>query len=211
MLEKAQERAGKAQLTTKSIKINLKVNATLGNGEIEVKAASDELGETLETDSPEAKGKSEAIQREKLTPKLKEEPYGEKFRDQSKTIKDVGTIEDIGTIEDTDFDFKPLYHLEILREGKWLDTIPIIKREITIGRDEEDSASNIRLKSNNRKISRLHASLRLEENGEIWVTALHKNPVIVSGKAITQAEKAELDKNGVIQIYEFTLRLRFLE
>lgn len=205
ILEKAKERAGNAQLNTKLIKVNLKVNATLGDGEIEVKATSDsslELSGTLPVE----------VIMHPITVSEGKRPK-EEFH-KKETIKDVGTIRDVGTIEDTDLNFCPLYRLEIIRDGKLLDVYPIIKPEITIGRDEDDGGANIRLKSDNRKISRLHAAIQHKENGEVWVTALAQNgnPTIVSGKAISQKSNekmARLEKNNEIQIYEFTLQLKF--
>lgn len=200
ILEKAKERAGQSQLSVKSIKVNLKVNGTLGKDEIEVKATSDspdELRGTLSLDNNVT-----------LTP-ISEKKVPQENSQKMKPIKEIGTIPDTETIEDTDFDFRPLYKLEVFRDGKLLDSFPIIKTEITIGRDEDDGAANIRLKSDNRKISRLHAGIQQKDNGEIWITAINKNPTFVSGKPIVAGEKARLEKNGEIQIYEFTLQLKF--
>ena len=188
IMERAREMAGQLQLTAKSIQVEIRVNATLAKGEVEVKAFSEKFDKTLE------KSLKQSIN----------------WKD---TILDNKTIKDTGTIEDTDFNFKPLYRLEIIKDGRIIETFPIIKSEITVGRDEDDGAANIRLKSNNRKISRLHTAIQHKENGEVWVTALAQNgnPTIVSGKAISQKtgdKMARLDKNNEIQIYEFTLRLK---
>jgi predicted component of type VI protein secretion system len=121
------------------------------------------------------------------------------------------TIEDLGTIEDLEFDFDPLCRLEIFQTGNTTQSIPILKREITIGRDVEERAADVRLKSNNRKISQLHAKLQLKDNGEIWVTALNKNPTIAGKKTIRNDETVRIETDEEIQIYEFTLRLKFKE
>jgi hypothetical protein len=183
MLQKAKERAGKAQLNTKTIKVTLRVNATLNDDEIEVIAASDELGDTIK--SPVEK------------------------KEKQSQMSD--TIEDLGTIEDLEFDFDPLYRLEIFRAGTTTQSIPILKREITIGRDVEEKAADVRLKSDNRKISRLHAKIEIKNSGEIWVTALNKNPTIAGKKTIRNDETVRIETDEEIQIYEFTLRLKFKE
>jgi len=189
LMERAREMAGQLQLTAKSIQVEIRINAILAEGEVEVKAFSEKFDKTLE------KSLKQSI-------------------DWKDTISNKKTIEDTGTIEDTDFNFNPLYRLEIIRDGKIIETFPIIKPEITVGRDEDDGEATIRLKSDNRKISRLHAAIQHKENGEVWVTALAQNgnPTIVSGKAISQKsgdKTARLEKNNEIQIYEFTLRLNF--
>jgi len=78
----------------------------------------------------------------------------------------------------------------------------------TIGRDDAERIANLRLPTENRKISRTHAEINLAENGEIWVTALHKNPTIVSGQTIRNGEKAKLGTDGEIQIYDFVLKIK---
>lgn len=196
ILDKAQERAGNAKLNTQMIKVSLDVN---DGEEIKVVAVSDGSVDLSQSSPIEDKVSDVPI----IKKKSQEDIH------QAKTIRNVGTIRDVGTIEDTDFDFNPLYKLEVFRDGKLLNTFPIIKSAITVGREEDDSEANIRLKSDNRKISRLHAGIEYKDNGEVWVTALNKNPTFVSGKAITKDEKTKLAKNGEIQIYEYTLRLKF--
>ncbi len=113
------------------------------------------------------------------------------------------TIEDIDSISDI------LYYIEIWQADKKLNEFPIIRKQNTIGRDDEEGAANLRLPTENRRISRIHAEIISEENGEIWVTSLHKNPTVVSGKAIKNGERAQLDADGEIQIYDFLLKLKF--
>ncbi len=84
-------------------------------------------------------------------------------------------------------------------------------RKNTIGRDDAEKVANLRLPTENRKISRTHAEILLEDNGEIWVTSLHKNPTTVSGQAVRNGEKAKLGADGEIQIYDFTLKLKFVD
>lgn len=185
---RAKELAGKSKLTVALFKINIRNDATLASGEIEVKPIFDKsLKDTLPaTPMPEAV-------------------------DRQVASEDKETIKDLGTIKDSDFKFKPLYRLEIWQDGKRINEYPIIKREITVGRDTPNGKAHVRLKSDNQKISRLHVSIRLEESGEVWVTSLGQNPTIVSGHTLMKDEQGRLEKDGEIQIYEFTLRLKFAQ
>ncbi len=92
-----------------------------------------------------------------------------------------------------------------------MNDFPIILRINTVGRDDGENVANIRLQTDNRFIARIHTEINLEENGDVWVTALNKNPTIVSGKIIRKGEKAKLGTNGEIQIYDFLLKLKFAE
>ncbi len=182
ILERAKEMAGSLELTSKTIAVEILVNAVLEDDEIEVKVSSD--NETV---------KSKTIE----------------FVQSAEKVKINETIEDVGTIDDFDTFIGILFRVEIWQTGKKINDIPIIQRKNTIGRDDAEKIANLRLPTENRKISRTHAEIVLDETGEVWITALHKNPTIVSGKAVRNGEKAKLDADGEIQIYDFTLKLKF--
>lgn len=184
ILERAKEMAGSLELTSKKLSIEIRINATLEDDEIEVKVGSDN-----------EKTKSKTIE----------------FVQSSEKFKANRTIDDMGTIDDFDTFVGIFFRVEIWQTGKKLNEFPIILRKNTIGRDDDEKIANLRLPTENRKISREHAEINLTENGEIWVTALHKKPTVVSGQAIRNGEKAKLGADGEIQIYDFTLRIKFVD
>jgi len=184
ILERAKEMSGSLELTSKKIAVEILVNGTLEEDAIEVKVSSDN-----------EKTKSKTIE----------------FVQSSEKSKAHTTIDDAGTIDDYDTFVGILFRVEIWQTGKKLNEFPLILRKNTIGRDDAEKIANLRLPTENRKISREHAEINLEENGEIWVTALHKNPTIVSGQPIRNGEKAKLGADGEIQIYDFTLKFKFAE
>ncbi len=184
LLERAKEMSGSLELTSKKIAVEILVNGTLENDEIEVKVSSDN-----------EKTKSKTID----------------FVQSSEKSKANHTIDDTGTIDDYDTFVGILFRVEIWQTGKKLNEFPIVRRKNTVGRDDADKIANLRLPTEDRKISREHAEINLTENGEVWVTALHKNPTIVSGQPIRSGEKAKLGADGEINIYDFVLKLRFTE
>ena len=101
-----------------------------------------------------------------------------------------------------------LYRAEIWQGNRRLNEYPIIQKTNTVGRDDAAKAANLRLPSENRKISRFHAEITQEENGELWVKALHKNPTVVSGQVIRSGERAKLGADGEIMIYDFTIKIK---
>ncbi len=177
--ERAKELAGEMQLTAKKMSVKIAIDPTL-EGEIEVRAVSKNESETVKTIAP--------LQLPKIG---------------AETIDDYGTVEDIGA--------KPgiLYRVEIWQGNNRINKYPIIRRKNTIGREDGQKGANLRLPSENRKISRFHAEIDLEESGEVWVKALHKNPTVVSGQVVRNGERAKLGADGEIMIYDFTLKLKF--
>jgi hypothetical protein len=193
ILEKAFADFDNPPRVNQRIEISLRFDATLRPGEIVVRPVSGD--KTVEF---------------RFTPSVKEVKTD--FTDKKReTIDDYDTFVERGTIDDDEVDFRPLYLLEVWQDGRKLESFPIIKREITIGRDDEEKEANIKLKTENRRIARLHCGIALKENGEVVVTALHKNPTVVAGEVLRNGETAILPKGQEIQIKEFTIRLRFAE
>ncbi|HQU84316.1 MAG TPA: FHA domain-containing protein [Pyrinomonadaceae bacterium] len=184
ILERAIEMAGSLELSSKKLNVEIRINAVLQDDEIEVNVSSD--NEVI---------KSKTIE----------------FVRKSDEFKNNQTIEDAGTIDDFETWAGILYRVEIWQSGVKLNEFPIIQRRNTVGRDDAERIANLRLPTENRKISRAHAEINLLENNEIWVTALHKNPTIVSGRALRNGEKAKLGADGEIQIYDFVLKIKFAE
>lgn len=224
ILERAKELAGKLELTSKKLAVELLVNAVLEAEEIEVKIGSEnkeirdktiqfvlndeklKLNKTFEI--PKTDDKTFDSKIEKTFKPQNDKTFNPSPRNDQ-TIDDLGTMDDLGTIDDFETFMGILFRVEIWQAGKKINEIPIVKKEVTIGRDDADKVANLRLPTDNRKISRTHAELRLEESGELWVTALHKNPTIVSGKPIRNSEWAKVEADGEIQIYDFTLKIKF--
>ncbi len=181
IFERARELAGNLPLTVKKICVELAIDPTLKE-KIEIRPVSKNGFETVKTTEP--------IVLSQIS--------GE-------------TTDDYGRTEDISAELGILYRVEIWQGTRRINEYPIIQRVNTIGRDDGKKAANLRLPSENRKISRFHAEICLEENGEMWVKALHKNPTIVSDQVIQKGERAKLGAEGEIMIYDFTLKVRFEE
>ena len=126
-------------------------------------------------------------------------------------IDEQDTIKDFVTIEYQNLSLATLYFMEVWRGKERINEHRITKHEITVGRDTADCNADVRLISDNQKISRIHASIALAEHGKVQVTSLGLNPTVVSGHTILKDEQAQLARGDEIQIYEFILRLRFSE
>lgn len=171
----AKEKSGELELTSKKIIVEIAVDGTLEEDEVEVRAFSFDKEKTIEI---------------------------LRFSSDLQNLKNNKTIEPIGTIEDFDTE-----RIEIWKLGKKINEFPIIQKNSTIGREGGDKTPDLRLVTDNRKISSEHAKIEIGEDKEIWITALHKNPTIVSGQTIRNGERAKLGSDGEIQIYDFTLKI----
>ncbi len=212
ILERAKELAGNAQISTKIIKIQIKIDVTLRPSEIVVRVISAEIGETIKF-SYSTKKSVEILQPKaertiELPPKKDESNQKITVDDNSTFGK---TIEDFSTIDDKDFN--PLYWLEVWQAGKQIHNFPIINLEIIIGRDYENSKAHIRLKTDDRRIGGLHTSLKVDNNKGIIVSALHKNYTTVRENRLSLRDgfqkEMTIEKNDEFQIYDFGFRLKF--
>ena len=102
---------------------------------------------------------------------------------------------------------KPLYFLEIFENGKRQQRMPVYNSEVTIGRGSENISVDIELPGEPR-ISRVHASLKLDEKGQLWVTARGTNPTLIGGRLLARGEAAKIKPNQGIEIYDFTLHYK---
>jgi len=123
-------------------------------------------------------------------------------------------LEESGTVDVDDADFEPLYWLEVWEDERKTDEFPILKKHITIGRATKDNAANVRLNTENKAISSLHAAIKFVSAGDVRVEALHKNitkvgtTVISNGKPDLPRE-TKLERGDAIQIFNYKLKIRF--
>lgn len=186
ILADARKNADGARLTTDRLNVGIFENPHLENGEVDV----------ITSDALDAAATAAA------------EPT-KAFQNEDRTIE----IEGSGTIDVEDVDFEPLYRLEVWEDEQKIDEFPILKKHVTIGRATRDNAANIRLNTENKAISSLHAAIKFVSAGDITVEALHKNITKV-GKNIISNGKADLPRESKlvggdeIQIFNYRLKVR---
>ncbi|MEP6900213.1 MAG: FHA domain-containing protein [Actinomycetota bacterium] len=132
------------------------------------------------------------------------------FQNDDKTVE----IEESGTIDVEDVDFEPLYWLEVWEDEKKIGEFPILKKHITIGRATKDSAANVRLSTENKAISSLHAAIKYVSKSDITIEAMHKNITKVGNTIISNGKpdlprESKLDEGDKIQIFNYRLMIRF--
>lgn len=193
--ERARELSGSTQLAAKSFAVELRVDGTLNKGEFRVQAVWDETegGHTMVSVRPETKA-----------------PVGQPGFDGSGGDSTQGE----GKSEPTEGDLtvlRPriitLYSIEVWREGVRQAVVPITKNEITIGRGSKSTSVDLPLKGDV-EVSRVHATLALDEEGRYWLTAKGRNPTLVSGREVPREERVSVQPDEKIAICTYVLRIQ---
>ncbi len=212
--QKAQEMAQNLELSAKKIKIEFHTDGNLADGAIEVRAYSGNLERTQALKGGDLDEIKKILSNQQF---VNEQLSFVASKNDETTFKLEDEVDDklkqpevLGTVEDFATNFGIFYRLEIFQAGKKLNEYPIISRQITVGREGGSKTPNLKLQTDNQKISGQHAAISIEPDGNILVTGLHhKNPTIVGGKRLTNGEKAVLGDDKTIEIYDFVLKLNF--
>ena len=188
--ERARELAGSVQLQAKSFAIELRVDGTLNKGEFRVQPVWDETetGHTMVTVRPAAAvmgTASAAVESDTTSPSESE--------GSDTTVVRPRVVE--------------LYSIELWREGVRQSVIPVTKSEISIGRGSRTVAVDLPLKGDP-EISRVHASLTLDDQGRYWIMPRGRNPTLVSGREIPREQRTVVQPDEKIGICSYTLRIQ---
>lgn len=196
--ERARELAGSHNLQTKSFAIELRVDGTLNKNEFRVQPVWDEAeaGHTMVTVRPAALNTTTAGTAPALDGGVTAEtgiaPDGE-------TEGGEVTVVRPRVVE--------LYSIELWREGVRQSVVPITKPEITIGRGSKSVSVDLPLKGDP-EISRVHATLTLDDQGRFWLTPKGRNPTLVSGRELPREQRTVVQPDEKISICAYTLRIQ---
>jgi len=191
--ERARELAGSHNLQTKSFAIELRVDGTLNKNEFRVQAVWDEAesGHTMVTVRPAALNTTAGTA---PAPEITAEVAAE-----GETEGGEVTVVRPRVVE--------LYSIELWREGVRQSVVPITKPEITIGRGSKSVSVDLPLKGDP-EISRVHATLTLDDKGLFWLTPKGRNPTLVSGRELPREQRTVVQPDEKIAICAYTLRIQ---
>jgi hypothetical protein len=189
--ERARELSGLTQLATKSFAVELRVDGTLNRGEFRVQPVWDETetGHTMVTARP--------------APELLKTSMPGLAPDQTNASAEPAEG------EQTIVRARPaeLYSVEVWREGVRQSVVPVTQQEITIGRGSRSVTVDLPLKGDP-EVSRIHASLARDANGQYWITPKGRNPTLVSGRELPRDERTPVSPDDKIDICSFSLRIQ---
>ena len=186
--ERAHELSGQTQLAAKSFAVELRVDGTLSKGEFRVQAVWDESesGQTMVTP--------------RLDPTQGITPAGDQPADSGSEVTEG---------EQTVVRVRPtvLYQIEVWRDSLRESVVPISKSEITIGRGSRTVSVDLPIKGD-AEVSRVHATLTLDDEGHYWIVAKGRNATLVNGHELPRGERVEVAPDQKIAICNFVLRIQ---
>jgi hypothetical protein len=195
--ERARELAGQTQLATKSFAVELRVDGTLNKGEFRVQPVWDETeaGHTMVTARPSSDNQMMKTSLPGMTP----EEVAAALSSSAEPAEGEQTIVRPRVEE--------LFSVEVWREGVRQAIVPISKPEITIGRGSRSVSVDLPLKGDP-EISRVHATLARDEQGQYWLTPKGRNPTIVSGREVPREERSPVTTDEKIEICSYSIRIQ---
>jgi hypothetical protein len=191
--ERARELSGQTQLATKSFAVELRVDGTLNKGEFRVQPVWDETesGHTMVTARPNEqllKTSMPGVAPDGAAPTGGDEPTGE----DSTVVRPRVTT---------------LYNVEVWRGGVRQAVVPISKPEISIGRGSRAVSVDLPIKGD-AEVSRIHAMLERDENGQFWFTPKGRNSTLLNGHEIPREQRTQVSPDNKIEICSYTLRIQ---
>jgi len=193
--ERARELSGTTPLAAKSFAVELRVDGTLNKGEFRVQPVWDETegGHTMVSVRPEIKAPGPSSAPAAAT--------------NSATQGDVQGDSTEGEMTVVRPRIVTLYQIEVWRDGVRQAVVPITKNDITIGRGSRSTVVDLPLQGDV-EVSRVHATLALDEEGRYWLTAKGRNPTLVSGREVPREERIGVQPDDKIAICTYVLRIQ---
>ena len=198
--ERARELAGQTQLATKSFAVELRVDGTLNKGEFRVQAVWDETesGHTLVT------ARSHELMKTSLPGALTPEAVAQ-------ALEGAGSATAPEQAESEQTVVRPrvaeLFNIEVWYKGVRQAVVPVTKQEITIGRGSRSVTVDLPLKGDP-EVSRVHAVLSMDEQGQYWITPKGRNPTLVNSHELPRDTNTQVVPDDKIEICSFSLRIQ---
>jgi hypothetical protein len=190
--ERARELSGSTQLATKSFAVELRVDGTLNKGEFRVQPVWDETesGHTMVTARPSDQMLKTSMPG--LPPEAAAAIPSEPATDDPTVVRARPAT---------------LFSIEVWQQGVRQAVIPVTKPEVTIGRGSRSVTVDIPLKGDP-EISRIHALLARDEQGQFWLTPRGRNSTLIGGRELPREERTVVSIDEKIEICSYTLRIQ---
>src|SRR5258707_4397004 len=152
--ERARELSGTTQLAVKSFAVELRVDGTLNKGEFRVQPVWDETesGHTMVTPRADP---SKSASSPGFNP-------NETIRETVETSENEQTVVRSRPVA--------LYSIEVWRSGVREAVVPVMKREVSIGRGSRSVSVDVPIKGDP-EVSRVHAMLSMDNEGRYWLVS----------------------------------------
>lgn len=190
--ERARELSGSTQLATTSFAVELRVDGTLNKGEFRVQPVWDETesGHTMVTARP--------------SPQMMRTSMPGVSTDGPPSVPTEQAADDPTVVR-----ARPatLFSVEVWQQGVRQAVVPVSKPEVSIGRGSKSVTVDIPLRGDP-EISRIHAQLARDEQGQFWLTPKGRNSTLVNGREAPREERRPVGVDEKIEICSYTLRIQ---
>jgi hypothetical protein len=219
LAERAKEIAGRKKLETRSFVIELRIDGTLGKGDVRVQhswedSASNKTGvlarprsmpATSQVAKPVPSTDPNARTRTAPTPEG-QKPSQPAFPQAN--IRQAVLIQPEDPEEMTRVKTRQteLYRLEVWRNGVRQNVIPIFQKQIVIGRGSRSKPVDIPL-SGDVEISRRHLTLVADGTGNFWAVNEGKNPAAVNNYDLPAGQQVPVSPGVPLNICSYMLRI----
>lgn len=231
LAERAKEIAGKRQLETKSFVIELRVDGTLAENEVRVQHSWDEgssnktgvLSRPKPTPVPDSARTSPVTLASQTsstnTPNFVNQQdlrsQQPNFASQLPPEMDQSDVSQVTPILHEDREIMThvqkrqteLYRLELWKDGVRQNVFPIFSSEIKIGRGSRSKPVDIKL-GGDPEISRHHANLVFEGNGNFSLVNIGRNPAAINGYELPMGQRSAVAAGTPIVICSYLLRIQ---
>jgi hypothetical protein len=209
LAERARELAGKKPLETKSLILELRLDATLGEGEIRVQHSwEDSSGSktgVLARPKPAEAQPPAAKDVVKSTAPVVPNPYAAPQREVNQATQlPVEEVEEMTAVVSRS---PELYKLEIYRDSVRQTVLPVFKDEIVIGRGSKSQPVDVPL-TGDPEISRRHLSITRDAEGKFWAVNNGKNPASMNESDLPSGERVSVTAGVPIQVCSYVIRIQ---
>lgn len=218
LAERAREIAGKRKLETRSFVIELRVDGTLGKGDVRVQHSWEDANAN-KTGVLARPGRSAGE-----TPKPLSRPadpnatmptgprpahFHTPSKYQNAVLHQAQPLQQSDAEEMTRVNSRraELYKLEIWRSGVRQNVVPIYQDEIVIGRGSKSKPVDIPL-NGDVEVSRRHLVLSIDGRGNVWAVNEGKNPASVNNFDLPAGLRFKIEPGVPIHICSYMLRVQ---
>lgn len=210
LAERAREIAGKRKLETRTFIIELRIDATLGKGEVRVEHTWEDA-EGSKTGIIPRSSLPIPAQTAAPPPAATSPNIPMNLTSQQDPRSAAGIPEAISRDEDDEFTRVrprqiPIFVLEVWRSNAKQSSIPVYKNEIVIGRGSRSKPVDIPL-AGDVEVSRRHLTMSADGNGNFWMISEGKNPVVLGGREVPNGLKTAVKPGIPIQVCSYSLRI----
>ncbi len=201
--ERAREISGKKKLGTQTFSVELRVDGTLETGNIRVQHGWEDsnFGKTQVIPRPQSNASPETAQSSSGSNEIARQPPSEFASTRAMPMPSADEMTRVSQRQ------PELYRLEIWRDDIRQNVLPVFQNQISLGRGSTTKTVDVVLHGDP-EISRRHATISLDPNGNYWLLSEGRNPLIAEGREVTAGQRIAIRPGDTFSIGAYILRIQ---